>query len=35
MAEGSLGSELDKRLDIGSNHIIPKKKEDAFSNPDA
>ena len=32
MAEGSLGAELDRRLNIASDYILSKKKEDAFSN---
>lgn len=34
MAVGSLGAQLDRRLNIVSDHIIPKEKQDAFSNPD-
>ncbi|KPL26139.1 MAG: hypothetical protein AMS23_03035 [Bacteroides sp. SM1_62] len=33
MAKGRLGSELDRRLNIASDHVFSKKKEDAFSNP--
>jgi nicotinamidase/pyrazinamidase len=33
LAEGSLGSQLDRRLNIVSDHIVPKEKQDAFSNP--
>jgi nicotinamidase-related amidase len=32
MAKGSLGAELDRRLNITSEHILTKKKKDAFSN---
>jgi nicotinamidase/pyrazinamidase len=31
MAKGSLGAELDRRLNVVSDHILAKKKEDAFS----
>lgn len=34
LAQGSPGSEFDSRLKIVSNHIFPKQKMDAFSNPD-
>jgi len=34
MAKGSTGAELDRRLNIASDHILSKKKEDAFSNSD-
>jgi nicotinamidase/pyrazinamidase len=33
MAVGSTGARLDSRLNIVSDHIIPKEKQDAFSNP--
>ncbi len=33
MAVGSLGAQLDARLKIVSDFIIPKEKQDAFSNP--
>ncbi len=32
-AVGSLGAQLDSRLKIVSDYIIPKEKQDAFSNP--
>lgn len=32
MSAGSLGAQLDRRLNIVSDHIIPKEKQDAFSN---
>lgn len=32
-AVGSLGAQLDSRLTIVSDYIIPKEKQDAFSNP--
>jgi nicotinamidase/pyrazinamidase len=32
LAKGSLGAELDQRLNIVSDHILSKNKEDAFSN---
>ena len=32
MAVGSLGAELDRRLNILSDYVIPKEKQDAFSN---
>ena len=32
MAVGSLGAQLDRRLNILSDYIIPKEKQDAFSN---
>lgn len=34
MAEGSPGAQLDRRLNIISDHIVPKEKQDAFSNSD-
>jgi nicotinamidase-related amidase len=34
LAPGSLGGQLDRRLKIQSEYIIPKKKQDAFSNSD-
>jgi nicotinamidase-related amidase len=34
MAKGRLGAELDSRLNIASDYIQSKKKEDAFSNSD-
>jgi nicotinamidase-related amidase len=33
MAPGNPGAQLDRRLNIASNHILPKEKQDAFSNP--
>ena len=33
MKKGSPGTELDSRLDIVSNHIFSKNRQDAFSNP--
>ena len=32
MAVGSLGAQLDRRLNILSDYVIPKEKQDAFSN---
>jgi len=32
LAVGSLGAQLDKRLNILSDYVIPKEKQDAFSN---
>ena len=32
MAKGSVGASLDQRLVLSSNYIIPKTKNDAFSN---
>ena len=34
LAPGSLGAQLDRRLSIYSDYIIPKEKQDAFSNSD-
>jgi nicotinamidase-related amidase len=34
LAPGSFGAQLDRRLKIQSDYIIPKKKQDAFSNTD-
>ena len=33
MAAGSMGARLDRRLNIVSDHVISKEKQDAFSNP--
>jgi nicotinamidase-related amidase len=34
MAEGSEGAQPDRRLTTGASHLLTKKKNDAFSNPD-
>lgn len=34
MKKGAPGTELDDRLEIVSDHIFPKRKQDAFSNPE-
>jgi len=34
MARGSEGAELDKRLMVKPGHILPKRKNDPFTNPD-